>query len=208
MASIGGSTLAAVGADFASVVTTTTLAASAGALAAMITAWAYPVFGRPDPGMTLNGALAGLVGITAGTANVSNFAAIVIGLVAGFIVVMAIVFFERIKIDDPVGAISVHGVCGIWGLLAVGLFDSVGGEGMFYGGGVRLLGVQALGALAIVAWTFVTSSIVFRVINATLGLRVPAEEEIAGLDRIEHGTAAYPEFMEQIADPRTLDPIS
>ncbi len=204
----GGSTLAAVGADFASVVTTTTLAASAGALAAMVTAWAYPVFGRPDPGMTLNGALAGLVGITAGTANVSNFAAIVIGLVAGFIVVMAIVFFERIKIDDPVGAISVHGVCGIWGLLAVGLFDSVGGDGLFYGGGVRLLGVQALGALAIVAWTFITSSIVFRVINATVGLRVPAEEEIAGLDRIEHGTAAYPEFMEQIADPRTLDPIS
>jgi ammonium transporter, Amt family len=204
----GGSTLAAVGADFASVVATTTLAASAGAVGAMATAWAYPLFGRPDPGMTLNGALAGLVGITAGTANVSNSSAVVIGLVAGVIVVFAIVFFEKIKIDDPVGAISVHGVCGVWGLLAVGLFDSVGGGGLFYGGGVSLLGTQALGALAIVAWVLITSTIVFRAINATIGLRVSAEEEIAGLDRIEHGTAAYPEFMEQIADPRTLDPIS
>ncbi|MGF1668745.1 MAG: ammonium transporter [Acidimicrobiia bacterium] len=204
----GGSTLAAVGADFSSVVVTTTLAAAAGSLGAMITAWASPMFGRPDPGMTLNGALAGLVGITAGTANVSNLAAVIIGLVAGLIVVFAIVFFEKIKIDDPVGAISVHGVSGIWGLLAVGLFDSVGGGGLLYGGGVSLLGTQALGAIAIVAWVFITSTIVFRVINATMGLRVSAEEEIAGLDRIEHGTAAYPEFMEQIADPRTLDPIS
>jgi ammonium transporter, Amt family len=204
----GGSTLAAVGADFSSVVVTTTLAAAAGSLGAMVTAWAYPLFGRPDPGMTLNGALAGLVGITAGTANVSNLAAVIIGLVAGLIVVFSIVFFEKIKIDDPVGAISVHGVCGVWGLLAVGLFDSVGGGGLFYGGGVSLLGTQALGAIAIVAWVFITSSIVFRLINATMGLRVSAEEEIAGLDRIEHGTAAYPEFMEQIADPRTLDPIS
>ncbi len=204
----GGSTLAAVGADFSSVVVTTTLAAAAGSLAAMVTAWTYPLFGKPDPGLTLNGALGGLVGITAGTANVSNLGAVIIGLVAGVIVVFAIVFFEKIKIDDPVGAISVHGVCGIWGLLAVGLFDSVGGGGLFYGGGVSLLGAQALGALAIVAWVFITSSIVFRAINATMGLRVSAEEEIAGLDRIEHGAAAYPEFMEQIADPRTLDPIS
>ena len=200
--------LAAVGADFSSVVTTTTLAAAAGSLAAMIAAWTYPVFGRPDPGMTLNGALGGLVGITAGTANVSNLGAVIIGLVAGVIVVFSIVFFEKIKIDDPVGAISVHGACGIWGLLAVGLFDTVAGGGLFYGGGVSLLGAQAVGALAIIAWVFVTSSIVFRVLNATMGLRVSAEEEIAGLDRIEHGTAAYPEFMEQIADPRTLDPIS
>jgi Amt family ammonium transporter len=204
----GGSTLAAVGADFSSVVVTTTLAGAAGSIAAMFTAWAYPLFGKPDPGLTLNGALAGLVGITAGTANVSNLAAIVIGAIAGIIVVFGIVFFDKIKIDDPVGAISVHGLCGVWGLLAVGLFESANGEGLLYGGGVSLLGVQALGALALVAWSFVMSSIVFRTIKAVIGLRVSAEEEIAGLDRIEHGMAAYPEFMEQIADPRTLDPIS
>lgn len=204
----GGSTLAAVGADFSSVVVTTTLAAAAGSVAAMFTAWAYPLFGKPDPGLTLNGALAGLVGITAGTANVSNLGSIVIGAVAGVIVVFGIVFFDRKTLDDPVGAISVHGLCGIWGLLAVGLFESVNGDGLLYGGGVRLLGVQALGALALAAWSFVTSSIVFRTIKVVVGLRVSAEEEIAGLDRIEHGMAAYPEFMEQIADPRTLDPIS
>jgi ammonium transporter, Amt family len=204
----GGSTLAAVNADFASVAVTTTLSAAAGAVAAMFTAWAYPQFGRPDPGMTLNGALAGLVGITAGTANVSNFAAVIIGLVAGVILVLGVVAIEKAGIDDPVGAIAVHGLGGIWGLLAVGLFESVNGSGLLYGGGVSLLGTQALGAAAIVAWVFITSTIVFGVINATIGLRVSAEEEIAGLDRIEHGTAAYPEFMEQIADPRVLDPIS
>lgn len=204
----GGSTLAAVNADFASVAVTTTLAASAGSLLAMITAWAYPVFGRPDPGMTLNGALAGLVGITAGTANVSNLAAVFIGAVAGVIVVFAIVAFERMKIDDPVGAISVHGVCGVWGLVAVGLFDSVGGGGLFVNGDAGLLGVQLLGAAAIITWTFVTSSLVFGTLDRLIGLRVTPEEELEGLDRIEHGTAAYPEFMEQIADPHTLDPVS
>jgi Amt family ammonium transporter len=202
-----GSTLAAVGQDFATVAVTTTLSAAAGSIAAMFTAWLYPVYGRPDPGMTLNGALAGLVGITAGTANVSNLGAVIIGLVAGVIVVLSIVGFEKAGIDDPVGAISVHGVAGIWGVLAVGLFDITGG-GLFYGDGISLLGTQAVGVLAIVAWTFVTSTIVFRVIKATIGLRVSAEEELAGLDRIEHGTAAYPEFMEQIADPEQLDPIS
>lgn len=203
----GGSTLAAVGADFASVAVTTTLAASAGAFSAMLTSWTYPVYGKPDVGMTLNGALAGLVGITAGTANVSNLAAVAIGLVAGVILVVSLVAIEKMGIDDPVGAIAVHGVNGIWGLIAVGLFESVNGQGLFYGGGVQLLGVQALGALAIVAWVFVTSSIVFRVLKATWGLRVGPEEEIAGLDRMEHGTAAYPEFMEQIAAPELLDPV-
>jgi Amt family ammonium transporter len=203
----GGSTLAAVDADFASVAVTTTLAAAAGSFAAMMTAWAYPLYGRPDPGLTLNGALAGLVGITAGTANVSNLSAVIIGLVAGVIVVLGIVAIDRMKVDDPVGAIAVHGLCGIWGLLGVGLFES-SGLGLFTGGGFELLGVQALGALAIIVWVFITSTIVFRTIKATVGLRVSAEEEIAGLDRIEHGAAAYPEFMEQIADPRTLDPIS
>lgn len=201
-----GSTLAAVGSDIGTVVVTTTLASAAGALAAMITAWTYPVYGKPDVGLTLNGALAGLVGITAGTANVSNLGAVVIGLVAGLLVVVAIVGFERGGIDDPVGAISVHGVAGIWGVLAVGVFD-ITGSGLLYGGGISQLGVQALGVLAIVAWVFVTSTIVFRLINRMWGMRVSAEEELTGLDRMEHGAAAYPEFMEQIADPATLDPV-
>ena len=156
--------------------------------------------------MTLNGALAGLVGITAGCAFVSNVSSVIIGLVAGVIVVFGIGLIEKIKVDDPVGAVAVHGLNGIWGLLAVGLFDTT--EGLLTGGGGTLLVVQLIGALAIVAWTFVMSFIVFRGIKATVGLRVSAEEEIAGLDRIEHGASAYPEFMEQLADPRTLDPIS
>jgi Amt family ammonium transporter len=201
----GGSTLAAVGADFASVCVTTTLAAAAGSIAAMFTAWARPG-GRPDPGMTLNGALAGLVGITAGCAFVSNLSSVVIGLVAGILVVFGTSWIERLKVDDPVGAVAVHGVNGIWGLLAVGLF--AGDGGLFTGGGFELLGTQALGAVAIIAWTLVTSTIVFRGIKATTGLRVSPDEEIAGLDRVEHGASAYPEFMEQIADPRQLDPIS
>jgi Amt family ammonium transporter len=171
----------------------------------MFTAWSKKD-GRPDPGMTLNGALGGLVGITAGCAFVSNVSAVVIGLVAGVVVVFGIGAIDKMKVDDPVGAVAVHGLNGIWGLLAVGLFDST--EGLFTGGGATLFVVQLIGALAIIAWTAVTSFIVFRTIRATVGLRVSAEEEIAGLDRIEHGASAYPEFTEQIADPRTLDPIS
>ena len=201
-----GSTLGAVGQDIASVAVTTTLSAAAGACVAMITAWTYPVYGKPDVGMTLNGALAGMVGITAGTANVTNGAAVLIGAISGLIVVVSIVLFERNGIDDPVGAISVHGVAGIWGVLAVGLFET--SEGLFYGGGPGQFGVQLVGVFAIVAWTFLMSSIVFRGIKGFWGLRVSAEEELAGLDRMEHGTDAYPEFMEQIADPRQLDPIS
>ena len=201
-----GSTLGAVGQDIASVAVTTTLSAAAGACVAMITAWTYPVYGKPDVGMTLNGALAGMVGITAGTANVTNGAAVLIGAISGLIVVVSIVLFERNGIDDPVGAISVHGVAGIWGVLAVGLFET--SEGLFYGGGPGQFGVQLVGVFAIVAWTFSMSSIVFRGIKGFWGLRVSAEEELAGLDRMEHGTDAYPEFMEQIADPRQLDPIS
>ena len=200
-----GSTLAAVGADIAGIAVTTTLAAAAGALAAMLAAWAYPVYGKPDVGLTLNGALAGLVGITAGTADVSNLGAVIIGLVAGLIVVISIVGLERIGIDDPVGAISVHGVAGIWGVLAVGLFATEGG--LFYGDGFAQLGAQAVGVLAIGLWAFTTSSIVFRVIARIWGLRVTAEEELAGLDQMEHGTDAYPEFMEQIAPPDLLDPV-
>ncbi len=201
-----GSTLQAVGADIASVAATTTLAAAAGALAAMISGWAFPVYGRPDVGLTLNGALAGLVGITAGTADVANVGAVLIGLVAGVVVVVSIVGLERAGIDDPVGAISVHGTAGIWGVLAVGLFATDGG--LFYGGGLSLIAIQAIGVVAIAGWAFVTSSVVFRVIDRFWGIRVSPEEELAGLDRMEHGADAYPEFMEQIAPSELLDPMN
>ena len=213
-----GSTLAAVGADFASVAVTTTLAAAGGALAAMITGWTYPVYGKPDVGLTLNGALAGLVGITAGAGYVTNGPAVVIGMVAGFIVVVSIISFERLGIDDPVGAISVHGVAGLWGVIAVGLFANIGlveslgwssnVGGLFVGGGFGLLGTQVLGALAIIAWVFPSSFLVFKLIDKTVGMRVSPEEELAGLDRIEHGMEAYPEFLEQVAPAELLDPVA
>lgn len=188
-----GSTLGAVGADIGTVVVTTTLSASAGAFAAMIAAWIYPVYGKPDVGLTLNGALAGLVGITAATAFTSFAAAVVIGLIAGVIVVVSIVALERLGIDDPVGAISVHGVVGIWGVLAVGIFSINGG--LLHGGGWELLGAQVVGVTAIILWTFLVSSLVFRLIKRFWGLRVSASEELTGLDRIEHGAHAYPEFV-------------
>ncbi|MDH3247329.1 MAG: ammonium transporter [Acidimicrobiia bacterium] len=201
-----GSTLQAVGADFASVAVTTTLSAAAGAIGAMAISWMNKGFGKPDPGMTLNGALGGLVGITAGPDVIANGWAIVVGLIAGAIIVYGIQAIEKAGIDDPVGAIGVHGLCGIWGVLAVGVFGT--DIGLLTGGGVQQLGYQAIGALAIIAWVFITSTIVFRAIHATVGLRVTAEEELAGLDRVEHGASAYPEFMEQIASPEQLDPIS
>jgi ammonium transporter, Amt family len=200
-----GSTLAAVGQNFGTVAVATTLAAAAGALGAMITAWLNRSFGRPDPGMTLNGALGGLVGITAAPDIIPNPAAVLVGLVAGFIVVRGMLAFEKAGIDDPVGAISVHGLSGVWGVLAVGLFGA--DVGLFAGGGFVQLGYQIVGIAAIGGWTFVTSSMVFRGLDAAMGLRVSAEEELAGLDRVEHGASAYPEFMEQIADPRQLDPV-
>lgn len=201
-----GSTLAAVGADFGSVAVATTLAAAAGALGAMTITWMNKTYGQPDPGMTLNGALGGLVGITAGPDVISNGWAIVVGLISGAIIVYGIAAIEKRGIDDPVGAIAVHGLCGIWGVLAVGIFGT--DIGLLTGGGFDQLLIQLIGITAIAGWVFITSSIVFRVIHATVGLRVTAEEELAGLDRVEHGAAAYPEFMEQIASPELLDPIS
>jgi Amt family ammonium transporter len=201
-----GSTLQAVGADFASVAVTTTLSAAAGAIGAMAISWMNKGYGKPDPAMTLNGALGGLVGITAGPDVIANGWAIVVGLIAGAIIVYGIQAIEKAGIDDPVGAIAVHGLCGIWGVLAVGIFGT--DIGLLTGGGIEQLGYQAIGVLAIIAWVFITSTIVFRAIHATVGLRVTAEEELAGLDRVEHGASAYPEFMEQIASPEQLDPIS
>ena len=163
----------------------TNLAACAGAVVAMFTSWIK--FGKPEVGMTLNGALAGLVGITAGCANVMPGSAIIIGSVAGLLVVLAVVFFDRIRIDDPVGAVSVHGVCGAWGTLAAGLFN-MGGTSM------SIIGVQLLGIAACFAWTFTTAFAMFKLLDKIVGLRVSPEEELEGLDMTEHGGVAYPDF--------------
>jgi ammonium transporter, Amt family len=163
----------------------TNLAAAAGACTALITSWIK--FGKPEVGMSLNGALAGLVAITAGCANVSPASSIVIGAVAGILVVLSVLFFDRIKIDDPVGAVSVHGVNGAWGTLAAGLFNIGGTTG-------KIILVQLTGIGACFVWTFVIAFIMFKIIAATIGLRVSAEEEIEGLDITEHGGEAYPDF--------------
>ena len=170
---------------------TTNLSAAAGAVLTMIVTWIR--YGKPDVSMTLNGALAGLVAITAGCANVSMPGAIAIGAMAGILVVFAVEFVERVlKIDDPVGAVSVHGVCGAFGTLMVGLFATEGG--LFYGGGFSLLGVQALGVVSVMAWTMATAFILFFTIKKTNGLRVDENEEIQGLDLHEHGSEAYADF--------------
>jgi len=138
----------------------------------------------------LNGALAGLVGITAGTGDVSPIGALIIGLVAGVLLVEAVTFIDRkAKIDDPVGAIAVHGVCGIWGTLAVGLFST--STGLFYGGGVSQLGIQAIGILAVTAWTIGSVGLFLFILTRFTSIRVTKEEEISGLDFAEHGSSAY-----------------
>ena len=185
-----GSALAAVDVNLAAIAVTTTLSAASGSITAMYTSM---ISGKPNVGMTLNGALAGLVGITAGCANVNNLGAVLIGLVSGVLVVYSINFLEKRGFDDAVGAISVHGICGIWGVLAVAIFDTA--DGLVYGGGTTLFGPQLIGILAIGAWAYGTSYLVFKVIDSTVGLRVTAEEEIAGLDASEHGTSAYGDFI-------------
>ncbi|MFQ3545094.1 ammonium transporter [Halobacillus rhizosphaerae] len=184
----GGSTLAADPSLVPKVIATTLLSASTAVIGSAL--YSYFKYNRIDASLTLNGALAGLVGITAGTANVSLIGAIFIGLIAGVILVEAVQFFDRIvRIDDPVGAIAVHGICGIWGTLAVGLFSVDGG--LFYGGGVKLLSIQALGVLAVIAWTMASSAAVVFTLKKTIGIRVSRQEEISGLDFAEHGSTAY-----------------
>lgn len=173
--------------QIAKILINTTLAGSAGAIAGMTTAWFK--FGKPDAGITLNGALAGLVAITAGCAYVEPVWAIVIGVLAGIIVVNSIIFFEKRGIDDPVGAISVHGVCGFWGTMAVGLFKS--GE-MFQ---IRNILVQLLGSVVAFVWAFFVSYFVFKVISFAVKLRVSEEDELRGLDFSEHSNEAYPDFQ-------------
>ena len=172
--------------DIAMIFVNTNLAAAAGAVAAMIVSWA--IFKKPEIGMSLNGALAGLVGITAGCANVSPSSSVLIGLIAGILVVFSVLFFDRIKVDDPVGAISVHGVCGAWGTLAAGLFN-IGGFT------TKIIGVQLLGVGAAFVWAFGAAFILFKIIDATVGLRISEEEELIGVDIVEHGGHAYNDFQ-------------
>jgi Amt family ammonium transporter len=180
-----GSTTAA-SKDIAMIFVNTNLAAATGAVLAMLTSWAK--FGKPEISMSLNGALAGLVAITAPCASVSPTSSVIIGAVAGFLVVFSVLFFERIKVDDPVGAVSVHGVCGAWGTLAAGIFN-IGGTS------AGIIGVQLLGIVACFLWTFVTAFLLFKLIARTVGLRVSPEEESEGLDYGEHRGTAYPDFV-------------
>jgi len=188
-----GSTLAISGDNankVADIVITTNLAGAAGALAALLLTWFR--YGKPDFSMTLNGVLAGLVGITAGCAVVSPGGAVLIGLITGITVVFSIEFIDKkLHIDDPVGAISVHGVCGAIGTLLVGVFATDGG--LFYGGGFEQLGIQAVGVFSIGIWVVTASFIVLFTLKKTIGLRVSEKEEIEGLDIHEHGMVAYPE---------------
>ncbi|MCM5663964.1 ammonium transporter [Galbibacter mesophilus] len=190
----GGSELAISGEssyNVAGIIITTNLAAATGAVTALILTWVR--YGKPEVSMTLNGALAGLVGITAGCAAVSPTSAAIIGLICGLVVVFSIEFIDKkLKIDDPVGAISVHGVCGALGTLLVGVFAIEGG--LINGGGFAQLGVQAIGVLGIGAWALITSFIVLFILKKTMGLRVTKEEEIEGLDMHEHDGDAYPDF--------------
>ena len=181
----------------ASIFVTTTIAPAIATCVTMVFTWIKN--GKPDVSMCLNGSLAGLVAITAGCATVDALGAAVIGAVAGVLVVVAVEFIDlKLHVDDPVGAVAVHACNGIWGTLAVGLFAVDGG--LFYGGGAGQLASQAIGVLAVAAWTTVTMTIVFQIIKHTVGLRVSAEEEIRGLDATEHGLpSAYADFAPAIA---------
>jgi Amt family ammonium transporter len=195
-----GSTMAADPGAISNIIVNTTVAAATGTLAATAVAW--KLLGKPDIGMTINGCLAGLVGITAGCAFVSPGSALIIGAIAGGMVVFGVIMFDRIKIDDPVGALAVHGLGGIFGTLAVGLFaqDAImpgtTGNGLFFGGGTSLLVSQLTGVVAVGAFVFVIALVAWLAIKATIGVRVSAEEELEGLDIGEHGNRAYPDFVQ------------
>jgi ammonium transporter, Amt family len=200
----GGSTFGVADAFFGFVALNTQLAAGAGAVAAMFIAWV--VTGKADVPTTLNGALAGLVAITASCGFVEPWAAVVIGIVGGLMVFYSVKLFDKAKIDDPIFALSVHGTVGIWGTLSNGLFAvpelstdiGWGQAGLFYGGGFTQLGVQTLGVVASGVYAFVVSYIILKVMNAAMGgIRVTEEEEIIGLDLSEHGSYGYPENLPQ-----------
>jgi len=205
----GGSTVAMTSQDdivsASSIFVTTNLAAATAAVFTMFITWIR--YKKPDVSMTLNGALAGLVAITAGCDAVSPFGAFCIGIVASFVIVFGIEFVDKVlKIDDPVGAIGVHGLAGAAGTILTGLFALDGG--LFYGGGWKMVGVQALGVLAVAAWVGVTMCIIFTAIKKTIGLRVAPAEEIAGMDITEHNIeSSYADFMisTAVADAKTRD---
>lgn len=193
-----GSTMAADPESIARICITTNSAAIAGILSSTAVAWV--VIGKPDLSMTINGCLAGLVAITAPCAFVSVGSSLIIGAIAGAIVVFAVIGFDKIKVDDPVGAISVHLVNGVFGTLALGLFaedvfmPGTTGDGLFFGGGFDLLGSQLIGIAAVGIFTFTVSFIVWTIIKKTIGIRVSEAEEFEGLDIGEHGMESYPDF--------------
>ena len=201
----GASTLAATDMRFSVVIVNTFIACASGCLASMFLVWKK--YGKPDPSMAANGMLAGLVAITAPCAFVDTVGAFFIGLIAGLIVVGAIVFVEgKLKVDDPVGAVSVHGICGLWGIIAVGLFadgsygDGLNGvsgtvTGLLYGGGFGQLGAQLVTDVVVVAWAFGTMYAFFKVQDKLQGIRVSRDEETIGLDVPEMGVAAYPDSL-------------
>ncbi|MFO7928948.1 MAG: ammonium transporter [Candidatus Humimicrobiaceae bacterium] len=198
-----GSTLSGSSQALSTVAVTTTLAAASAATASMFFVWVR--YKKPDASMALNGALAGLVAITAGCAVVSPFSAIVIGIIAGVLCpVFVEIFDQKLRIDDPVGAISVHGICGAFGTLAVGLFAQadyaeIGGfgniSGLFFGGGAGLLLTQLIGVISVFAWTFGSMLLIFFVLSKIIGLRVSRETELKGLDIEEHAMEAYSGFQ-------------
>ncbi|MBK8944452.1 MAG: ammonium transporter [Ignavibacteriae bacterium] len=180
----GGSVLSADPAAVSLVLVTTSLAASAGAIGAMLTSWI--LLKSPDVTMLLNGILAGLVGITAGADQMGPTSSIIIGLISGILVVGAVLFFDKLKIDDPVGALSVHLVCGIFGTLAVGIFGAKASMGQLW--------VQFIGVISVGAFVLIFTGILWFILKQTMGLRVSEEEEIRGLDLGEHSMEAYPDF--------------
>ena len=205
----GGSTVGATGdgtlLSMSSIFVTTNMAAAAASVTVMAITWIR--YKKPDVSMTLNGSLAGLVAITAGCDVVSPLGAAIIGIIAGFAVVFAIEFVDKVlKIDDPVGAFGVHGVCGALGTILVGFFAVE--DGLFYGGGSSLLVTQLIGVAAVIAWVVVTMTTVFFVIKKTVGLRVSKEEEIEGLDLHEHGlTSAYADFVPAVLTSSIKDEV-
>jgi len=198
-----GSTTSGTNLSIATIAVTTNLAAAAGAILAMYTTWIK--FGKPDTSMALNGALAGLVAITAPCASVSPLSAIIIGAVAGILVVFSVEFIDKVlHVDDPVGAISVHGVCGAWGTLSVGLFAQAAyGEasgagavnGLFFGGGLAQFFTQLVGVVSVFVWVFAASLVIFLIAKKTVGLRASDEEQLKGLDITEHGMESYSGFQ-------------
>lgn len=183
-----GSTLDITSPVTAHAAITTLLSGSAATISSLV--FSNIKYGKPDAALTLNGALAGLVGITAGANEISFTGAIIVGLISGVIMLLSVEFIDqKLKVDDPVGAISVHGVCGTFGTLAIGLFSTDGG--LFYGGGIKLLGIQFTGVIVVAITALLLSFITFYILKKTIGLRVEEHEELHGLDTMEHGISAY-----------------